>query len=141
MELMHAGIGVSTRTGAARFVTALADRLPAAVLQKPAGEFLKALLPALRAERRAVTQRALAAATGAMAKCASGKRLEWLVGEVSNMMDLGANSHQASSATYRQYNKHGCLGSTFQYLDLKTPYGMKSTDSPPPPNPSVEMSP
>lgn len=82
-------IGVNTRTGAARFIVALTTRLPTATLQKPAGEFLKSLLPAVKAERRAVTQRAFAAAIGALGKCASAKRLEWLVGEVSAMMDLG----------------------------------------------------
>jgi hypothetical protein len=81
---------VNTRTGAARFIVALTARLPPATLQKPAGEFLKALLPAVKAERRAVTQRAFAAAIGTLAKCASGKRLDWLVEEVSKLMDLGA---------------------------------------------------
>ena len=88
--MRHAAIGVNTRTGAARFVVALTTRLPAAALQKPAGELLKALLPAVKAERRAVTQRAFAGAVGALGKCASGKRLEWLVGAVVAMLDLGA---------------------------------------------------
>lgn len=85
----YVAIGVNTRTGAARFIVALTTRLPAATLQKPAGEFLKALLPAVKSERRAVTQRAFAGAIGALGKCASAKRLEWLVGEVATMMELG----------------------------------------------------
>lgn len=82
---MATGVGLNTRTGAARFVVALTMRLPPATLQKPAGELLKALLPAACAERSAVTQRAFASAIGALAKCASGKRLEWLLGEASSM--------------------------------------------------------
>ena len=83
--LCCAGVGLNTRTGSARFIVALTMRLPAATLQKPTGELLKALLPAVRAERSAVTQRAFAGAIGALAKSASGKRLDWLVGEASGM--------------------------------------------------------
>eukprot|EP00892_Ulva_mutabilis_P001254 jgi/Ulvmu1/11129/UM071_0012.1 len=85
-RLVRQGVGVNTRTGTARFMVALTLRLPAATLQKPTGELLKALLPAVRAERSGVTQRAFASAIGALSKSASGKRLDWLVGEASGML-------------------------------------------------------
>jgi hypothetical protein len=73
-------------------------------MQKPAGELLRALLPALRAERRPVTQRALSAAVGALARCASAKRLEWLVTEVCALVDAGAQPLRALVAP-----RHGTL--------------------------------
>ena len=71
-------MGVNTRTGTARFVASLQMRLPAATLQKPAGDLLKALVSALRSEAAGATRRAFAGAVGALTKVASAKRAQWV---------------------------------------------------------------
>ena len=95
-------MGLNTRAGTARFIVSLQDRLPAAVMQKPAGELLKALVAALRAERSGATRKAFAGACGALCKAASAKRVTWLVQEALSMHATGALSTASLPAHARR---------------------------------------
>lgn len=89
MSPVHAGVGVNTRTGTARFIVSLQSRLPSATLQKPAGDLLKALLGALRTEPAGATRKAFAAAVGALAKAASAKRVNWTAAQALEIFATG----------------------------------------------------
>jgi proteasome component ECM29 len=94
-----AGVGVNTRTGTARFIITLQDRLPPAALQKPAGDLLKALVGALRAEASGAMRKAFASAVGALVKAASAKRVQWVVAQALEIYTEGARRTRVLQAS------------------------------------------
>ncbi|KAL3147888.1 hypothetical protein ABBQ32_002606 [Trebouxia sp. C0010 RCD-2024] len=82
--LVKRGIGLNTRTGCARFITALTTRQGADIKPHTAA-FIKALVTAARAEKSTTVQRAYAQAAATVAKYSSEARVAKLVEEAVSM--------------------------------------------------------
>lgn len=94
--------------------------MPAAVLQKPAGELLKALLAALREEPSAALRKEFAAAVGAMVKVASAKRVQWAVTQALAIFARGARSFVLLACFARSFLRNAApLRSSLLYVSRK----------------------
>jgi hypothetical protein len=86
---MCTGIGLNTRTGAAHFIVSMQSHLPAAVMQKPAGDLLKALVATIHVEASSPTRKAFSSAVGSLSKVASSKRVQWVATQALDIFHTG----------------------------------------------------